>query len=71
MRNTPGIIPGKSPEKIPQPDGSYDGRDVDHDTQPYADTSVEQPDSTPSNPGSLKYDLRHKPKPNCKDDYRY
>ena len=41
MRNTPGIIPGTSPEFIPQPDGSYDGRDVDHDTKPDADTIVE------------------------------
>ena len=71
MKNTPGIIPGNSPEIIPQPDGSYDGRDVDHDTQPDADTSVEQPDSTPTNPRSSKYDLRHNPKPNCNDDYRY
>ena len=40
MRNTPGIIPENSPEIIPQPDGSYDGRDVDRDIQPDADTSV-------------------------------
>ena len=71
MRNTPGIIPGNSPEFIPQPDGSYDGRDVDHDTQLDADTSVEQPDSTLTNSRSSKYDLRHNPKPNCNDDYRY
>ena len=68
MRNTPGIIAGNSPEIIPQPEGSYDGRDVDHDTQPDADTSVEQPDSTPTNPRSSKYDLRHNSKPNCNDD---
>ena len=71
MKNTPGIIPGNSPEIIPQLDGSYDGRDVDHDTQPDADTSVEQPDSTPTNPRSSKYDLRHNPKPIFNDDYRY
>ena len=29
MRNTPGIIPENSPEVIPQPDGSYDERNVD------------------------------------------
>ena len=68
MRNTPGIIPENSPENIPQPDGSNDGRDVDHDTQPDAYTSVEQPDSSPINPRSSKYDLRHNPKPNCNDD---
>ena len=71
MRNFPGIIPGNSPEFIPQPDGSYDGRDVDHYTHPDVDTSVEQPDSMPTNPRSSKYDLRHNPKPNCNDDYRY
>ena len=71
MRSTPGIIPGNSPENTPQPDGSYDGRNVDHDTQPDADMSVEQPDPTPTNPRSSKYDLRHNPKPNCNDDYRY
>ena len=70
MRNTPGIIPGNSPEIILQPDGSYYGRNVDHDTQPDADTSVE-PDSTPTIPRSSKYDLRHNPNPNCNDDYRY
>ena len=70
MRNTPGIIPGNSSEIIPQPDRSYDGRDVDHDTQPDADTSVEQPGSTPTNPRSSKYDPRYNPKPNCNDDYR-
>ena len=58
MRNTPGITPEKSPEIIPQPDGSYDGRDVDRDTQPDADMSVEQLDPMPTNPRSSKYDLR-------------
>ena len=67
MRNTPGIIPGNSPEIILQPDVSYDGREVDHDKQPI----VEQHDLTPTNPRSSKYDLRHNPKPNFNDDYRY
>ena len=71
MGNTPGILQGNAPEIIPKPDGSYDGRDVDHDTQPDADTSVEQPGSTPINPRNSKYDLRHNPKPICNDDYRY
>ena len=71
MRNTPGIIPANSPEIIPQPNGSYDGRDVDRDIQPDADTSVEHLDPMPTNPRSSKYDLRHNPKPNCNDDYRY
>ena len=71
MRSTSGTIPEISPEIIPQPDRSYDGTDTDHDMQPDADTSVEQLDPTPTNPRSSKYDLRHNPKPNCKDDYRY
>ena len=71
MRNTPGNIRENSPEVNPQPHRSYDERDVDHDTQPDADTSVEQLDPTPTNSRSSKYDLRHNPKPNCNDDYRY
>ena len=71
MRNTPGITPENSPEIIPQPDGPPDGTDVDRDTQPDADMSVEQLDPLPNNPRSSKYDLRHNPKPNCNDDYRY
>ena len=70
-RSTPGIIRENSPENTPQPDGSYDKRNVDHDTQPDAHTSVEQLDPMPTNPRSSKYDLRHNPKQNCNDDYRY
>ena len=71
MRSSPGTIPVNSPEIIPQSDGSCDGRDVDHDMQPHADTSVEQLDPTPTNRRSSKYDLRHNPKANCIEDYRY
>ena len=70
-KSTPRIIRENYPENIPQADGSCDGRNVDHDAQPDANTSVEQPDLTPTNPRSSKYDLRHKRKPNCNDDYRY
>ena len=48
-----------------------DGTYTDHYMQPDADNSVEQIDPTPSNPRSSKFNLRHKPKPNCNDDYRY
>ena len=71
MRNTPGTIRENSPEIIPQPHRSYDELDIDHDTQPDADTSVEQLDPTPTNPRSSKYDLRDNPEPNFNDDYRY
>ena len=71
MRSTPGTGPESHPQIFLQPHTSYDGRDMDHDTQLDADTSVQQFDSMPTNPRSSKYDLRHKPKPNCNDDYRY
>ena len=71
MRSTPRTIPENSPEIIPQPDRSYDGMDTDRDMQPDADTSVEQLDPRRTNPRSSKNDLRHNPKPNCKDNYRY
>ena len=70
-RSTPGIIRETSPGNTPQPDGSYDERNVDHDTQPDADKSAEQLDPMPTNPRSSKCDLRHNPRPNCIDDYRY
>ena len=70
-KSTLGTIPGNSPEFIPQPDRPYDGMNTAYDMQPDADASVEQVDPTPTNPHSSKYDLRHNPKPNCNDDYRY
>ena len=68
MRSTPGTIPENSPKTNPQTDRSYDGTDTDHYKQRDADTGVEQPDPTSTNPRSSKYDLRHNPKPNCDDD---
>ena len=68
MRTSPGTTPEYSPEIIPQTHGSSDGGDVDRDTQPDADMSVEQLDSMPTKPRSSKYDLRHNPRPNCNDD---
>ena len=41
MSSTPGTGPETSPEILPQPGTTFDGRDVDLDTQPDADTSVE------------------------------
>ena len=70
-KSTPGTIPENSPEITSQPDGSYDGMGADHDMQPDADTSVDQLHPTRTNPCSSKYDLRHNPKPNCNEDYRY
>ena len=71
MSSTPGTIRETFPETILQTDRSYDGTDTDHYMQHDADTSLGQPDPTPINPSSSKYDLRENPKPNCNDDYRY
>ena len=54
MRSTPGTIQEKSPEINPQTDRSFDGTDTDHYMQPDADTSVQLPGPTPTNPRSSK-----------------
>ena len=41
-----------SPVITRQPDRSYDGTDTDHYMQPDTDTTVEQPDPTPTNPAA-------------------
>ena len=62
----------KIPQKIPLSQMDHMTKETFyHDTQPVVDTSVEQLYPTPTNPRSSKYDLRHNPKPNCNDDYRY
>ena len=56
---------------FPQADGLTDGVNTDHFMESNADTSVEQPTSTPTHPCSTKHDPCHNPKPICNDDYRY
>ena len=70
-RSTPGTTQEDSSNTFPHTDGMADGANTDHYMQPDADTSVEQIDPTTTNPRSSKYDLRHNPRPNCNDDYRY
>ena len=70
-RSTPGTTQEDSSDILPHTDEMGDGTDTDHYMQPDADNTVEQNDPTPTNPRSSKYDLRHNPKPNCNDDYRY
>ena len=70
-RSTPGTIQEDSSEILPHTDEVGDGNDTDHYMQPDANKSVEQIDPTTTNPRSSKYDLRHNPRPNCNDDYRY
>ena len=70
-RSTPGTIQEDSSEILLHTNDIADGSDTDHYMQPDADISVEEIDPTPTNPCSSKIDLRHNPRPNCNDDYRY
>ena len=69
MKNTPGTAHECSPGIFPPTEelcdvtGTY--------LLPDVEISSEQPISSPTNPRRSKYNLRHNPKPNCIDDYRY
>ena len=71
MKNTPGIAQECYPEFLPQTDEVSDVTD----TYPHLETDVEpsseQPENSPTNPRSSKYNLCHNQKPNCNDDHRY
>ena len=71
MRNTPGEPHVCSPEIFPNTDELADVKDTRPHMEPDVGTSSEQPQNSPTNPRSSKYNLRHNPKPNCNDDYRY
>ena len=71
MRNTPGNPHVCSPEIFPNSDQLGDVTDTYPHMEPDVETSSEQPQNSPTNPRSSKYNLRHNPKPNCNDDYRY
>ena len=71
MRNIPGEPHVCSPEIFPNTDELGDVTDTCPHIEPDVDTSSEQPQNSPTNPRSSKYNLRHNPKPNCNDDYRY
>ena len=70
IRSTLKTIGETSPEFWCQTDRSCDGTDTNHYMQHDTDTSVEQPEPTPNNPRSSKFDLRNNPKPNFNDNYR-
>ena len=70
-RNTPGYPHVCSPEIFRNTDELGDLTDTCPHMEPDADTNSEQPQNSPTNPRSSKYNLRHNPKPNCNDDYRY
>ena len=71
MRNTPGNPHVCSAEIFPNTDELGNVTDTYPYTEPGAGTSSEQPQNSPTNPRSSKYTLRHNPKPNCDDYYRY
>ena len=71
MRNTPGIPHVCSPEIFPCTDEVSDVTDTCPHMEPDVDSSPEQLQNNPANTRSSEYNLRHNPKPNCNDDYRY
>ena len=71
MTNTPGNPHVCSPEIFPCTDEVSDVTDTCPHMEPDAESSSKQPQNSPTNPRSSKYNLRHNPKPNCNDDYRY
>ena len=71
MWNTPGTEHECSTEIFPQTEDLSDVTDTYIEMEPDVETSSEQPNSSPTNPHSFEYNLRHNPKPNCNDDYRY
>ena len=71
MTNTPGYPHVCSPEIFPCKDEVSDVTDTCPHMEPDVDSSPEQPQISPANARSSKHNLRHNPKPNCNDDYRY
>ena len=71
MRNTQGNTHECSPEIFPPMQDTSDVADTYTHMELDVGTSSGQQGNSPSNPRSSKYNLRHNPKPNCNDDYRY
>ena len=71
IRNTPGNIHVCSPDIFPCTDEVSDVTDTCPHMEPDVESSSEQQENSPANLRSSKYNLRHNPKPNCNDDYRY
>ena len=71
MRYTLGTTHECSPEIFPQTDEVSDVTDTYPHIEPDVETSLEQPEKSPTNHRSSKYNLRHNPKLNCNDDYRF
>ena len=71
IRNTPGTANECSPEIFPQKDEFSDVTNTYPHMEPIVEESAEQPETSPTNPCSSKYNLRHNLKPICNDDYSY
>ena len=71
MRNTLGEPHMCSPVIFPGTDDDSDVIDTCPHMEPDVGTSSEQPQNSPTNLRSSKYNLHHNPKPNYNDDYRY
>ena len=67
----PRVIQEDLPEIFPHTDEVGDGTDTDHYMEPDAEVNAEPLSPTDINPRCTKYDLRHNPKQNCNDNYRY
>ena len=71
MRYTPGNPHVCCPEVFSCTDEVSDLTDTCLHMEPNVESSSEQPENSPTKPRSSKNNLRHNPKPNCNDDYRY
>ena len=71
MKNTPGAAHECSLEIFAQTDEVSDVTDTYPHMEPDVEPSSQQPESSPTNPRSSKYNLCRNPKPNCNDGYRY
>ena len=63
MRNTPGTANKSSPVIFPGTEELCDVTDTYFDMELDVEISLQQPNSSPTNPHSWKYNLRHNPKP--------
>ena len=71
IRNTRGNPHVCSPKIFPGTDEFSDVTDTCPRMEPDVNLSPEQQQKSLTNTRSSKYNLRHNPKPNCNDDYRY
>ena len=71
MPNTPRTPHECSPEIFFPADEVSDVTDTYPHMEPDVESSSEQPENSPTHTRSYKYNLRHNPKRNCNDDYRY